>query len=70
MDMRKPTSSDIARYPHVLFAADSHWEPASLDQDAFYDPLESDDYDAYPEICYQDPHDGEIFANPAKSVTR
>ena len=70
MDMRKPTSADIARYPHVHFTADSHWEPASLDQDAFYDPLESDDYDAYPEICYQDPHDGEIFANPAKSVTR
>ena len=67
LDMTKPTPADLERYPHVTFTSDAFWNPESLDHDVFHDPMDPEDYDAYPDVCYQDTLDGEIHANPAKS---
>ena len=66
MDMTKPTLEDIARYPHVTFTADNYWDPRIADNEVFHDPLEPDDYDAYPDQCYLDTLDGEIGAYHSK----
>ena len=65
--MQKPTPADLERYPHVTLTSDTFWDPSSLDHDVFHYPIDPDDHDSYPDVCYQETHDGEIHANSAKS---
>ncbi|MEL6661061.1 MAG: hypothetical protein AAFR36_31715, partial [Bacteroidota bacterium] len=57
MDMRKPSSSDIHKYPHVTFTADMNWDPHSVDDEVFFDAGTSDGID---DVYSQDPLDGEL----------